>query len=220
MTNVESQMTKEARNPKSQIDASSSASARPDLPTPNFHLPTLPEGSPSSASTLIANRRSMLRVVKRSRQEPRKTRNTRKAERISNRRPQRDRCPCCPARTTRFASPMSEDERRLVFPSSSDCQEHEWALIDEDGRGGKEFGRARPSITSTSTAKAEYEYECKVRARARNRNRRSATEAVRGSMLALRQELGSALRASVLRCSRNPGLRLARSSHRLHPGLD
>ena len=45
----------------------------------------------------------------RPRQEPRKTRNTRKAERISNRRPQRDRCPCCPARTTRFPSPISED---------------------------------------------------------------------------------------------------------------
>ena len=90
------------------------------------------------------------------------------------------------------------------------------------GGEGRSLGRARPSITSTSTAIAEheYEYEYEVRARARNRNRRSATEAVLGSMFAAGRELGPALRASVLRCSRNPGLRLARSSHRLHPGLD
>ena len=49
---------------------------------------------------------------------------------------------------------MSEDERRLVFPSSSDCQEHERALIDEDGRGGKEF---RPRKTF------DYEYEHRYR---------------------------------------------------------
>ena len=44
--------------------------------------------------------------------EPRKTRNTRKAERISDRRAQRqqrDRCLCCPARTKRLPFPMSED---------------------------------------------------------------------------------------------------------------
>jgi len=87
------------------------------------------------------------------------------------------------------------------------------------GGEGRSFGRARASITSTSTAIAEHEYECGVRARARNRNRRSATEAVLGSMFAAGRELGPALRASVFR-SRNPGLRLARSSHRLHPGLD
>ncbi len=87
------------------------------------------------------------------------------------------------------------------------------------GGEGRSLGRARPSITSTSTAIAEHEYEYEVRARARNRNRRSATEAVLGSMFAAGRELGPALRASVFR-SRNPGLRLARSSHRLHPGLD
>ena len=79
------------------------------------------------------------------------------------------------------------------------------------------------SITSTSTSTSNNFAVLLVLsfsgARTRNRNRRSAIEAVRGSMLAQR-ELGPALRASVLRCPRNPGLRLARSSHRLHPGLD
>ncbi len=94
--------------------------------------------------------------------------------------------------------------------------ESRWTKMGGEGRS---LGRARPSITSTSTAIAEHEYEYEVRARARNRNRRSATEAVLGSMFAAGRELGPALRASVFR-SRNPGLRLARSSHRLHPGLD
>ena len=56
------------------------------------------------------------------------------------------------ARTTRFPFPISEDSRGSVFPSSLNHQEHEWALIDEDGRVGSGFGRTRPSITSTSTA--------------------------------------------------------------------
>ena len=49
---------------------------------------------------------------------------------------------------------MSEDERGLVFPSSLNHQEHEWALIDEDGRGGEEF---RPRKTF------DYEYEHRYR---------------------------------------------------------
>ena len=52
------------------------------------------------------------------------------------------------------SSPMSEDERGLVFPSSLNHQEHEWALVDEDGRGGEEF---RPRKTF------DYEYEHRYR---------------------------------------------------------
>ena len=54
-------------------------------------------------------------------------------------------------------------------------------LIDEDGRGRKEFRPHKTFDYEYEHRYAEHEYECKVRAR----NRRSATEAVRGSMLAL-----------------------------------
>ena len=96
--------------------------ARPDLPTPICdlrHMCPRARNRNRLCSSLCSLRFLLFIrifvfvlasiVTQLRRQEPRKTRITRKAERISNRSPQRDRCLCCPARTTCFPFPMSED---------------------------------------------------------------------------------------------------------------